>query len=655
MSGRPAYFVGPWDLDRRLACVPDHPDDGTVVMVESVAKSRALPYHRKKLVLVRSAMRHFADALVAEGFDVEVVRARTYVSGIQRHVEARGSSRVIALRPREWGIDRSMRSADFGVPLDLHDDGGPGGHFLLTRDEFSAWAGDKQQLRMDVFYRWMRRREDILMDGKRPEGGKWSYDAENRKTVRGERAPRIPRFEPDETTRRIMAEVEEWDGYWGSTEGFCLPVTRADAVRALECFVRERLDRFGDFQDAMVEGETFLWHAVLSPILNLGLLHPRDLVDAAVEARAIRSAPLNAVEGFIRQVLGWREFMRGAYWLRMPELREADRWEARASLPPMFWEPELAREACVRDALRSVYEHGYAHHIQRLMVLGNLSLILGVRPIEVSHWFWAGFVDAYEWVELPNVHGMALAADTTFTTKPYAASGAYIHKMSNHCRGCRFEVKKRTGPDSCPFNSLFWDFMARHREALSANPRVKVLFRTWDRWSPEERAELQSCSPPSSATLRGPPHRRRSRRRRVGEPPLLGRSGERAVPRERILKGRRPYREGMPPSGLSRPVRRPPRDVGPSRTPRTARRREAASPLPCSRRWSRHTRRLHRLHPRRRRHRASRRRLPPRRRRHRPRRRRHRPRRHRHRSRRRRHRPANPRPRARCRPSIPRP
>ena len=511
MSGRPAYFVGPWDLDRRLACVPSSPDDGTIVMVESVGKSKALPFHRKKLVMVRSALRHFADALKADGFDVEVVRARSYVAGIERHVQARGSSRVIALRPREWGIDQSMQNADFGVPLDLHDDGGPGGHFLLTRDEFAEWAGEKKQLRMDVFYRWMRRRTGILMDGKRPEGGKWSYDAENRKAVKGERAPRIPRFEPDETTQQIMAEVEQWDGYWGSTEGFCWPVTRTDALHALDCFIEQRFERFGDFQDAMVEGETFLWHACLSPMLNLGLLHPQDLLDAAIDAHTAQDTPLNAVEGFIRQVLGWREFMRGAYWLRMPGLRDANRWDATAPLPPMFWEPDLAREACVRDALQSVYTHGYAHHIQRLMVLGNLSLLLGVQPLEVSHWFWAGFVDAYEWVELPNVHGMALAADTTFTTKPYAASGAYIKKMSNHCRGCRFDVKKRTGPDSCPFNSLFWDFMARHREPLSENPRVKVLFRTWDRWGPEQQAELRAtadhhrarlCANPRSITVR---------------------------------------------------------------------------------------------------------------------------------------------------------
>lgn len=498
---RPAFFVGPWDLDRRLACVPDDPSEGTVVLVESVSKSRALPFHRKKLVLVRSAARHFADELALDGFDVEVVRARSYAAGVARHVARHGSTEVVALRPREWGLDRSLQAADLGAPLRLHDDGGPGGHFLLSRAEFEAWARGRTQLRMDVFYRWMRKRTGILMDGKKPVGGRWSFDKDNRKAVKGERPPTLPRFEPDATTRRIQAEVAAWPGYWGSVDGFGWPVTRDTALEALHAFVDTRLARYGDFQDAMVEGEPFLWHACISPALNLGLLSPQDLLDAVLAAHEAGRAPINAVEGFVRQVIGWREFMRGVYWLRMPGLRTANAWSAEAPLPRMFWEPELAQERCVQDALQSVWDHGYAHHIQRLMVLGNLSLLLGVKPIEVSHWFWAGFVDAFEWVELPNVHGMALAADPTFTTKPYAASGAYIHRMSNHCRGCRYNVKLRAGPDACPFNALFWDFMAQHRERLSANPRVAVLFRSWDRWSEAERDAIRATAAEHRARL----------------------------------------------------------------------------------------------------------------------------------------------------------
>ena len=489
---RPAFFVGPCDLDRRLSCVPRTPDEGTIVLVESVAKGAALPWHRKKLVLVISAMRHFAAELRADGFDVEVRRAPTYAEGIRRHAAERGSSHVIALVPRDHGLEASLRAADLGVPLVLRDDGGPGGHFLLSREAFAEWARGRDTLRMDTFYRWMRRRLDVLLDAGNPVGGRWSFDADNRKPAKGARPPALPRYAPDETTRQVMAEVDGWSTGWGRTEGFGWPVTRTDALHALERFIAERLASFGDFQDAMIEGESFLWHACLSPALNLGLLHPTDLLDAALGAHARGEAPLNAVEGFVRQVIGWREFIRGVYHHRMPGLRSANRFDADTPLPDLFWDPDRTGMACVQDAVRSVHEHGYAHHIQRLMVLGNLGLLIGVDPHALSRWFWAGFVDAHEWVELPNVVGMALAADPTFTTKPYAASGAYIHKMSDHCEGCRFNVKKRVGEDACPFNALFWDFMARHREDLGRNPRLGMLLRTWDRWSEDEQDAIRA-------------------------------------------------------------------------------------------------------------------------------------------------------------------
>lgn len=491
---RPAYFVGPWDLNRQLACVPDDPAAGTVVLVESVGKSRALPFHRKKLVLVLSAMRHFARELQDDGYDVEIVRARSYAVGIRRHIERVGATALHALLPREWGMLHQLRDADLGAPVTWHDDGGPGGHFLLPRDAFADWASGRKQLRMDLFYKHLRKQRRILLDDDgKPVGGRWSFDKDNRKKVpKGVTPPPLPTFAPDALTREVMAEVAAWDHGWGAVEGFAWPVTRADAKRALDAFVAERLGLYGDYQDALVTGEPFLWHACISPALNLGLLHPQELLDAALRAWEQQSAPINAVEGFIRQVLGWREFMRGVYWLRMPDLRAANRFDAQMPLPALFWEPERTDMTCVREAVTAVRDHGYAHHIQRLMVLGNLAMLLGVRPLDVSHWFWAGFVDAYEWVELPNVHGMAIAADTAFTTKPYAASGSYIHKQGDHCKRCRYRVKDRTGDDACPFNSLFWDFMVRHREALSANPRIGVLYRSWDRWSASEQDEIRA-------------------------------------------------------------------------------------------------------------------------------------------------------------------
>jgi deoxyribodipyrimidine photolyase-related protein len=502
---RPAWFIGPWDLDRRLACVPEDPRAGTIVMVESVGRSRALPFHRKKLVLVVSALRHFAEELCADGFTVDVRRASSYARGIAAHVAEHGSTEVIALAPRDWGIDQSLRTAELGAPLRLHDDGGPDGHFLLRREEFLGWAEGRKSLRMDQFYRWMRKRTGLLMDGKKPVGGKWSYDKDNRKPAKHARPPALPTFPPDALTQQVMAEVDGWGIGWAETEGFGWPVTRTDALHALERFVDERLVLYGDHQDAMLTGEPFLWHACISPALNLGLLSPQDLLDAVLASWEAGTAPLNAVEGFVRQVIGWREFIRGVYWLRMPQLREANQFSAEAPLPAAFWEPARTDMACLRDALDAVYAHGYAHHIQRLMVLGNLALLLGVRPLELSHWFWAAFVDAYEWVELPNVHGMALAADPSFTTKPYAASGSYIHRMSDHCGRCVYKVRQRSGPHACPFNALFWDFMVRHRDTLADNPRVAVLYRSWDRWDADEQgAILQTADHHRARLLQGP-------------------------------------------------------------------------------------------------------------------------------------------------------
>jgi len=495
MARRATYFVGPWDLHLDLACVPSSPDLGRVVLVESVAKGRALPYHRKKLVLVLSALHHFAQTLRERGYEVDVINAPTYVEGIRRRVEAHGSSEVIAMLPREWGLQEALLEADregtFGVPLTLHDDGGPGGHFLLPREAFADWARGRKVLRMDTFYRWMRKRTGWLMEGKKPVGGKWSYDSDNRKRPPKDLRPPSPHaYVPDAITAEVMSRVARWPDHWGSVDGFDWPVTHAEAREELSRFIEHRAARFGDFQDAMLTGEPFMWHARLSSSLNLGLISPGEVVEAVLEAYASGAMPLNAAEGFIRQVIGWREFIRGVYWWRMPEMREANLLGATRALPNFFWAPEQTDMHCMRESITAVRDHGYAHHIQRLMVLGNFALLAGVKPIEISHWFWAGFVDAFEWVELPNVHGMAVYADDTFTTKPYAASASYISKMSNYCGACPYNPKARTGDDACPFNSMFWRFMAQHRERLSTNPRMNVLYRTWDRWSAEQRQEI---------------------------------------------------------------------------------------------------------------------------------------------------------------------
>lgn len=493
---RPVCFVGPWDLDRRLAAFPRDPADATILFVESVAKGSALPYHRQKLVLVLSALHHLAAALRADGFDVEVRRAPTYVDGIRAHVAERGSTEVIAMTPREWGLDRALREADLGAPLRLLADGGPGGHFLVSREDALAWAQDHGlPLRQDAFYRWIRTRFGWMLDDRgKPVGGRWSFDADNRKPARGHAPPPAMSHAPDDLTRGIIDRVACWPDHWGSVDGFQWPVTREGALAELDHFIEHRLPTFGDFQDAMLDGEPWMWHARLSTSLNLGLLHPREVADRVVAAWEAGHAPIHCAEGMLRQVVGWREFMRLVYWLRMPGLREANGLDADRPLPAMFWHPERATMRCVQQAVQTVHDHGYAHHIQRLMVLGNLALLLGVRPLDISHWFWAGFVDAYEWVELPNVHGMAVFADDAFTTKPYAASGAYIHRMGDHCRHCRFDVKQGHGDDACPFNPLFWDFMARHRDRLARNVRLRRLYATWDRFDPARQDAIRATA-----------------------------------------------------------------------------------------------------------------------------------------------------------------
>lgn len=461
-------------------------------MVESRAKGRALPWHRQKLVLVLSAQRHFVEELRRAGHEVELIQAEDYASGIREHVERHRSTEVRALRPRDWGMERALLEADLGAPLTLLDDGGPSAPFLLERPAFEAWAKGRKQLRMDQFYAWMRKRSGILMepDGG-PVGGKYSFDAENRKHARGVPLPRRPGTPPDGLTRAVMREIEAAGVGYGDLEGFRWPVSREDALAERDRFVAERLECYGTYQDALREGEPFLWHASLSAALNLGLLTPHDVLEPVLRAGAEGRAPLNSVEGFVRQVLGWREFIRGVYHARMPELRTANRFAADGPLPSFFWEPASTDLACLHDALQAVHDHGYAHHIQRLMVIGNYGLLTGIAPIELSHWFWAAFVDASEWVELPNVHGMALAADPTFTTKPYAASGAYIQRMGDHCKGCKFDVKQRVGESACPFNSLYWAFLDRHREDLASNPRMRMILGNLDRFDPAELSAIR--------------------------------------------------------------------------------------------------------------------------------------------------------------------
>jgi len=466
------------------------PATSVVVMAEVAEEAGYVPHHRKKLAFVFSAMRHFAAELRGLGWRVEYVAlddaANTgsltgeVARALGRHGARHGARRVVATMPGEWRVLEAMRGwgAALGVPVELLEDD----RFLCARGRFAAWAAGKRQLRMEFFYREMRRATGLLMDGDEPAGGRWNFDAENRKPPRrGMAVPDVARFAPDAVTGEVLALVERrFPERFGDVRPFWFAVTRRDAEAAFARFLRVALPRFGDFQDAMLRGEKFLFHAVIAQYLNCGLLDPLAVCRAAeAEWRAGR-APLAAVEGFVRQVLGWREFVRGIYWLRMPGYLEENALGAVRDLPWFYWSGETDM-ACVAAVVRQTREEAYAHHIQRLMVTGNFALLAGVEPKQVHEWYLAVYADAYEWVELPNTLGMSQFADGgVVASKPYAASGAYIDRMSDYCGGCRFDVKAKNGAGACPFNYLYWDFLARNRAVLGGNPRLGPVWRTYD-------------------------------------------------------------------------------------------------------------------------------------------------------------------------------
>ncbi len=504
-------FVAPWECSRAVAQLPRTADANIVAcFIEAVDKGAALPWHRQKLVLILSAMRHFADALIAAGYRVDYRRAASYEDGLCEAALEHGAQRVVATEGRELQMVQSLERAehalrDIGVSLERREDRG----FLATRDDFTRWSAGKKELRMEFFYREMRRKHRILMepDGT-PTGGAWNFDAENRKPwPKGLPVPAPQTFAPDDITRAIMTRVNGWKNRWGSADGFSLPVTRADAKAMLERFVVERLNEFGPYEDAMQDGHTDLLHSALASSLNVGLLHPKEVVERVERAYREGHVSLPSAEGFIRQVLGWREYVRGIYWQLMPGLRDANALDAWLPLPLWFWAPDgeagyagstetsACEMRCLSDTIRTVRDTGRVHHIPRLMVQANFATLLGVTPAALNRWFWAAFTDAYEWVTLPNVVGMATWGDGgVMASKPYVASGAYINRMSNYCASCRYDVKAKTGADACPFNLLYWDFLARHRDRFANHPRMAMMIRNLDRIETTELVQIRRAA-----------------------------------------------------------------------------------------------------------------------------------------------------------------
>lgn len=460
-------------LNRRLRPLA-HADPATtrVLLVESAAKLASKRWHRQRAHLVVAAMRRFAAELAEEGFVVDLRRSPTLSAGLADHRSVFGPERVRVMEPASWdGLDLV---AGLDVEVVRSD------QFLCHRDDFADWAGDRR-VKMEDFYRWQRRRLGLLMDGDEPAGGRWNFDDENRERppTDGRPWPEVVRTPLDAVDHQVLAELPS--SCWGAPPDGTWATCRAEALRRLEHAVEHVLPVFGPHEDAMLSTSWHLAHTLLSPYLNLGLLLPAEVCDAVEQGYRTGRIPIASAEGFIRQVIGWREYVWGRYWQWMPSYRTENALAAHRPLPPVFTGAPTDM-ACVASALASVHDHGWAHHIQRLMVLGNLALLAGVEPGALTEWMWAGFVDGAEWVMLPNVIGMALHADGgRMATKPYAAGGAYIDRMSDHCRGCRYDRKKRVGADACPFTTLYWDFLDRHRDRFLRNARVARQVRAADR------------------------------------------------------------------------------------------------------------------------------------------------------------------------------
>lgn len=482
------------------------PSRDVVVMAEVRGEAKAVPHHPQKIALIFAAMRHHAARLQTLGWTVAYTRyddaenAQSISGELLRRAEAVGAKEVIATTPGDWRLIADLNA----LPLPVTRL--PDTRFIASHEDFATWAEGRKELRMEYFYREMRRKTGILMEGDKPTGGKWNYDHDNREKAKPDLfMPRPPRFEPTKTTREVLDLVaRDFSDHFGSLDGFAWPVTAAEAETAAEDFFAHRLACFGPYQDAMLTGEDHLYHALLAPALNLGLLDPLDLCRRAEAQYHAGRAPLNSVEGFIRQILGWREYVRGLWALEGPGYTASNALNQSAKLPAAYWGGET-RMQCLSEALRTTRDNAYAHHIQRLMVTGNFALLIGADPAEVHQWYLSVYADAHEWVEAPNTLGMSQFADGgRLASKPYISSGNYINKMSDYCESCAYDVKARVGAHACPFNALYWHFLDRHRARFETNPRMGQMYRTWDRMTVAAQRETLAQAQRSLDTLDGP-------------------------------------------------------------------------------------------------------------------------------------------------------
>ena len=465
-----------------------------IVMAEVADEASYVPHHPKKIAFTFSAMRHFAQSLEDDGWRVAYTRldddgnAGSIPGELLRRAEDHDAREVIATEPGEWRLIEALNALPLTVTQ--HEDT----RFLASHKDFETWAEGRKELRMEYFYREMRRKTGLLMDGDDPAGGKWNFDHDNRKPAPGEVDYSGPmQFTPDRITEDVLALVEDRFGdTFGTLRPFWFAVEPGQAKRALTRFIKEALPKFGDYQDAMMREEKFLWHSILSIYLNAGLLDPLEICQAAEQAWKDGNAPINAVEGFIRQIIGWREYVRGIYYREGPDYTRRNALNHQRKLPGFYWSADTDM-ACVAHAVAQTRDEAYAHHIQRLMVTGNFALLAGINPAEVHEWYLSVYADAYEWVEAPNTIGMSQFADGgIIASKPYVSSGNYIDKMSDYCAGCAYSVKTKTGKGACPFNLLYWAFLHRHRDRFKGNARMRNMYATWDRMAEDKRKTILS-------------------------------------------------------------------------------------------------------------------------------------------------------------------
>lgn len=472
-------------LNVKMSSLDNFNKESDIVLLSEVREEATyVKHHKKKIAFVFSAMRHFSDYLTEQGYRVIYVKYDAPENKGSIFEQAKlvckehSVTTIKIAHPGEYRLLDDIKSWENKLKIKV--DITPDNRFIASQSFFKEWADDRKQYRMEFFYRELRKKTGVLMEANQPMGGKWNYDAENRKPFG--KNPDIPsRSEllPDTITKEVIALVETtFADHFGLIDNFSFAVTREGALQVLSEFIETRLLDFGQYQDAMLQGNPWLFHSHIGLYLNTGLLMPHEVIQAAEEAYLNGKVPINSAEGFIRQILGWREYVRGFYWYFMPGLKEKNYLGASRKLPDFYWTGKT-RMNCLSQCVSDTQEHAYAHHIQRLMVLGNFALLTGLTPDEVNEWYLLVYADAYEWVELPNVSSMVLFADGgELASKPYAASGSYINKMSNYCKNCHYSVKEKTGTQACPFNYLYWHFVYRHQNTFEKNPRMAMIYRT---------------------------------------------------------------------------------------------------------------------------------------------------------------------------------